>query len=118
MDTKPIETKLPLINTILLLILVVVTLAYSVIYFVTNLQETKSYKESSEIAQTYVDTIHTTSLDQQDLMKEYIKEAYENPSIERISEQQLLATEYQMRMIQNLSVQIDLLGKVLIGISR
>jgi hypothetical protein len=49
------------------------------------------------------------------LMTSYRKDAYNNPSIDRIAEQQLLASEYSLQALQILSLQnsqiIDLLSE-------
>ena len=111
------ENKYQAINTILLSVLLFVVLAFSVYSIVNDIVDKKQIDDSLAARQSVVSRIHLAYIDQQDLQKEYEKQAYDNPSIERISEQQLLATEYQMRMMENLSAQLDSLANLIMSIS-
>ncbi len=61
-----------------------------------------SYEERGQQAQALIDRQRDVILD---LVSDYGSAAYDNPSVDRIAEQQLLAAEYQLQALQILAIQ-------------
>jgi len=61
-----------------------------------------TYEERVNEAQDLVDRQRDLILD---LVSDYESSAYSNPSVDRITEQQLLAAEYQLQGLQILAIQ-------------
>ncbi|MDD5368133.1 MAG: hypothetical protein PHQ40_03530 [Anaerolineaceae bacterium] len=112
---EPLETQRtgrkqsykPLLLTICLLLIVLVGL--TTYQAITNFQQNQiaanraaSYQERVKAAQALADTQQTTILG---LMDDYNKAAYKSSSVDRISEQQLIAAEYNLEALQVLAIQ-------------
>lgn len=61
-----------------------------------------SYQERVESAQEILDLQQSIIFN---LMENYQKDAYDNPNVERIAEQQLIATEYSLTALQIITIQ-------------
>jgi flagellar basal body-associated protein FliL len=69
---------------------------------VINRERAATYEERVKEAQDLVDRQRDLILD---LVSDYESSAYNNPSVDRITEQQLLAAEYQLHGLQILAIQ-------------
>ncbi|MBW8011688.1 MAG: hypothetical protein FVQ83_10685 [Chloroflexi bacterium] len=81
-------------------------------------QEKARQEERAEQLETQIETeINLMTLNagsSGDLVTLYMDLAYGNPNVDRISEQQLLATETNMDIMANISEQLDSLAKLLL----
>ncbi|MGD2159374.1 MAG: hypothetical protein PVG32_21030 [Anaerolineales bacterium] len=110
METQP-KTEIRNYTTvfiiiILLLLVLVATQGYSVYstYQQTQLAEerAKTYQDRAEEALDVAQTQRNLVVG---LLNDYEKAAYDNPDLERISEQQLIATEFMIRALQIIAIQ-------------
>jgi len=78
-----------------------------------NRKRASTYEERIEEAQNVLDDQRDIIFD---LMTEYEDAVYNNPSVDRISEQQLLAEEFQLTVLQSIAIQntqiIELLATI------
>lgn len=94
---------------VLMNFLLMCSLAINAIQFVFTYQQNQvaatraaSYQERVQAAQGLVERQRDLVLD---LVNKYQKDAYDNPSVERIAEQQLIATEYTLIALQIIAIQ-------------
>ncbi|MBN2287646.1 MAG: hypothetical protein JXI43_14460 [Tissierellales bacterium] len=75
----------------------------------TTYQQNAIAKERAESYQARVDEAQAVVEQQRDMItdltSDYQSAAYDNPAIDRIAEQQLLAAEYQLLALQTLAIQ-------------
>jgi hypothetical protein len=81
----------------------------SIFSIVTTYQQNTIARERAETYQARVEEAQDLVDRQRDiiieLVSDYQSDAYDNPAIDRIAEQQLLAAEYQLLALQTLAVQ-------------
>jgi hypothetical protein len=90
-------------------VLLLLTLLSNVFSIVTTYQKDKLEQDRAATYQARVEEAKTIVNMQRDiiddLVSDYEEDAYDNPLIDRIAEQQLLAAEYQMLALQTLAIQ-------------
>lgn len=91
---------------VVLLVLVLVTQVFQI---ASTFQQNKIASDRAESYQTRVDAAQKLVNDQRDLILDLVQDyedaAYNDPMIERITEQQLLAAEFQLLGLQTLALQ-------------
>ena len=106
MEEQNISYKTILWIIVVLLALVLVSQVFQI---VDTFQQNKIASERAESYQTRVDAAQKLVKDQRDLILDLVQDyedvAYNNPSIDRIAEQQLLAAEFQLLGLQTLALQ-------------
>lgn len=110
---KPVTSPRPAPNYtgwfVLMNILLILLLALNAVQFVFTYQQNQiaaaraaSYQERVRAAQDLVTAQREVIFD---LLNNYQKSAYDNPSVERIAEQQLIASEYTLSALQIIAIQ-------------
>jgi len=93
----------------IIVLLLAGVLAANVFSIVTTYQQNAIARERAETYQARVEEAQDLVNRQRDLILELVSDyeasAYDNPRIERISEQQLLAAEFQLLALQTLAIQ-------------
>jgi len=96
--------RLAIISISLLLLVILNVAQFALTYQQNNIaaERAASYQERVESAQELLERQQDLILD---LVDNYQKDVYNNPSIDRIAEQQLIATEYTLAALQIIAIQ-------------